>query len=199
MKARKYGVTTPLATFGALALLVLVSAALHAQDAKFHDAPASAKQLKNPYEGQQVTEEAKPLFHLRCARCHGENGEGSGNIPPLDAGKIKATPSGELYWFITKGDDKSGMPSWAKLPSKQRWLIVTYAKTLGTPQSKVASAYAAGGRRRRRYAKGSSPTAAVHRLPFGSPGKNPQDHIERSAGAFCHSIGGQWPQGGGAS
>ena len=137
MKAPKFGVRASLATFGALALLV--SPALHAQDAKFHNAPASVKQLKNPYEGQQVTPVAKPPYHLRCASCHGENGEGSGNIPPLDAGKIKVTPSGELFWFITKGDDKNGMPSWAKLPAQERWLIVTYAKTLGTPQSKMAS------------------------------------------------------------
>jgi glucose/arabinose dehydrogenase/cytochrome c553 len=119
---------------------VFLSLSLQAQDTSFHNAPASAKQLKNPYEGQQVARTAKPLYHLRCARCHGENGEGSGNIPPLEAGKIKATNSGELFWFITKGDDKNGMPSWAKLPERQRWLIVTYAKTLGMAESKTAAA-----------------------------------------------------------
>ncbi len=138
MKAHRYSITASLATFGTLGLLL--SPVLRAQDANFHQAPASAKQLQNPYEGQQVTQAAKPLYHLRCARCHGEHGEGSGNIPPLEAGRIKATSSGELFWFISKGDDKAGMPSWAKLPEPQRWLIVTYIKTLGMAEPKTVTA-----------------------------------------------------------
>jgi mono/diheme cytochrome c family protein len=55
---------------------------VQAQNSTFHNAPAAARELKNPYEGQQPPN-AGALFHLRCARCHGENGEGSGNIPPL--------------------------------------------------------------------------------------------------------------------
>jgi glucose/arabinose dehydrogenase/mono/diheme cytochrome c family protein len=116
---------------------LLVSAAL-AQDSSFHGAPASAKELKNPYEGQQPPN-AKALFHLRCARCHGENGEGSGNIPPLKAERIRAVTPGEIFWFITKGDVNNGMPSWATLPKQQRWQIVTYVQTLGQPHSAAAS------------------------------------------------------------
>ena len=72
---------------------------------------------------------AKALFHLRCARCHGENGEGSGNIPALKAERIKAATPGEIFWFITKGDVPNGMPSWATLPKQQRWQIVSYVQT----------------------------------------------------------------------
>jgi mono/diheme cytochrome c family protein len=88
-----------------------------AQSSNFHNAPESAKALKNPYEGQP-TPHAKALFHLRCARCHGENGEGSGNIPALKAEKIKEVTPGEIFWFITKGDVNNGMPSWAALPRR---------------------------------------------------------------------------------
>src|SRR5258707_4939768 len=105
-----------------------------AQNSNFHNAPASAKQMKNPYEAQPP-EAGKSLYHLRCARCHGENGEGSGNIPPLAQEKIKAAAPGELFWFITQGDVNNGMPSWKTLPPRQRWLIVNYAKTLGSPQA----------------------------------------------------------------
>jgi mono/diheme cytochrome c family protein len=102
---------------------------IQAQDTNFHNAPASAKELKNPYEGQ-MPPQAKALFHLRCARCHGENGEGSGNIPALQVQKIKAVAPGEIFWFITKGDVSNGMPSWANLPTQQRWQIVTYVRAL---------------------------------------------------------------------
>ena len=124
-----------------LIFLILVSVG-NAQNSNFHNAPASAKQLKNPYADQPPVA-GKALYHLRCARCHGENGEGSGNIPPLAEEKIKTATPGEIFWFITNGDEKNGMPSWAKLPQRQRWLIVNYAKTLGTPQANQASAKAA--------------------------------------------------------
>jgi glucose/arabinose dehydrogenase len=127
-----------------IAVLLICGAA--AQNANFHNAPDSAKQLKNPYEGQPPAA-GQPLYHLRCARCHGESGEGSGNIPPLAREKIKTATPGELFWFITNGDEKNGMPSWAKLPQRQRWLIVNYAKTLGLPQTARAPAKPAPARR----------------------------------------------------
>ena len=120
-----------------IAGVLLVSQA-PAQSSNFHNAPESAKALKNPYEGQP-TPHAKALFHLRCARCHGENGEGSGNIPALKAEKIKEVTPGEIFWFITKGDVNNGMPSWAALPKAQRWQIVSYVQTLGQPRSAQAS------------------------------------------------------------
>jgi len=45
-----------------VAALLLLPAA--AQNPDFHNAPASAKELKNPYEGQQPPN-ARALFHLR--------------------------------------------------------------------------------------------------------------------------------------
>jgi len=132
LKASIRIVTVLLATL-AVATFV-ITPWIAAQNSNFHNAPASAKQMRNPYEAQPP-EAGKSLYHLRCARCHGENGEGSGNIPPLAQEKIKAATPGELFWFITQGDVNNGMPSWATLPQRQRWLIVNYAKTLGLPQS----------------------------------------------------------------
>ncbi len=97
--------------------------------------------MENPNENDpQAVAKGKPLYHLRCARCHGERGEGSGNIPPLAHGKIKAASSGEIFWFITQGDKKNGMPSWATLPKQQRWLIIDYLRTLGTAKATPAAA-----------------------------------------------------------
>src|SRR6266849_4824026 len=99
--------------------VILLAPCAKAQNSNFHNAPASARQLKNPYEDQSAAA-GKPLYHLRCARCHGENGEGSGNIPALAQEKIKAATPGELFWFITQGDVNNGMPSWKTLPQRQR-------------------------------------------------------------------------------
>jgi len=115
-----------------------------AQNSSFHGAPASAKQTVNPFENdQQAAIAGKPLYHLRCARCHGEKGEGSGNIPPFVHGKVGSVTSGELFWFITKGDVPNGMPSWASLPKQQRWQIITYVKALASAKAVPAKVAAA--------------------------------------------------------
>jgi glucose/arabinose dehydrogenase len=114
---------------------------MNAQDVGFHNAPASAKAITNPVEGDPKAAVAgKPLYHLRCARCHGEHGEGSGNIPSISHGKVQSVSAGELFWFITKGDVGNGMPSWVTLPKQQRWQIISYVKTLGTSEPSIASA-----------------------------------------------------------
>jgi glucose/arabinose dehydrogenase len=115
---------------------------LAADDTKFHNAPDSAQQMKNPYEGQPAAIAAGTQLYARnCLSCHGKSGEGSGNVPSLVDGKLETTTPGEVFWFITKGDKDNGMPSWAQLPEKQRWQIVSYVKSLGLPQTgHVASA-----------------------------------------------------------
>ena len=134
--------TRPFAgTIGILATAILLFPGLNAQNSRFHSAPASAKQIANPYEGDpQAAAAGRPLYHLRCARCHGERGEGSGNIPAFVHGKIHAVTSGEMFWFITKGDKPNGMPSWSTLPKQQRWQIITYVKTLGSGKALSTSA-----------------------------------------------------------
>jgi glucose/arabinose dehydrogenase len=138
-------------------MVALLGAAVQAQNSNFHNAPASAKPIKNPYEGK-TTPAAKRLFHLQCARCHGENGEGSGNIPALASGPVQSATDGELFWYITKGDVDSGMPSWASLPKAQRWQIVSYVKALGHP--KGSSTMAAGGTEAGARAKAATESAA---------------------------------------
>ena len=96
--------------------LLLLPAVLKAQNANFHNAPDSARQMKNPAVGQQNAESGKRLYAMRCARCHGRNAEGSGNIPALMDGVLESVSEGELFWFITNGKPDSGMPAWNSLP-----------------------------------------------------------------------------------
>ena len=106
-----------------------------ADPAGFHQAPASAAQLVNPYKGQAAAATAGGgLYAANCAACHGRSAEGTGNIPALAHGRVQQAADGEIFWFISKGAVDNGMPSWAALPEQQRWQIVTYLKTLtGTP------------------------------------------------------------------
>ena len=109
-----------------LAMSVLVAGAT------FHDAPASAKQMKNPYAGNASAVAAgRDLFAKRCASCHGKTGEGSGNIPSLVDDPTRSASAGELFWFITTGSVENGMPAWASLPEKDRWQIVSLVQALG--------------------------------------------------------------------
>jgi mono/diheme cytochrome c family protein len=107
---------------------------LLAQDAHFHNAPASSNQLKNPYAGQPTAATVGArVYATNCGSCHGIKGRGTGNIPPLSEGPTQSKPDGEVFWFITTGAVDNGMPSWASLPERQRWQIVTYLKSLKGP------------------------------------------------------------------
>ena len=124
----------------AAAILFASSSFLLANNADFHDAPESAKAMKNPYEGSaDAVKAGKPAYHLRCARCHGERGEGSGNIPPLRAAIIRRVTPGEMFWFITKGDVKHEMPSWASLSKDERWKIVSYVKAMNSANTPASA------------------------------------------------------------
>jgi len=36
-----------------------------------------------------------------------------------------------LFWLLSSGVTRKGMPVWSKLPEAQRWQIVRYLKSLG--------------------------------------------------------------------
>ena len=121
------------------AAMILLSTALVLAadvDVKFHNAPASTRATKNPYAGQAAAAQAgKALYARNCLSCHGKMGKGTGNVPSLVDGRLDSVPSGEVFWFITQGDKDNGMPSWAALPEKQRWQIITYVKAMGASQN----------------------------------------------------------------
>jgi len=128
---------------GALLLFLSLSATglALAQDANFHDAPASAAHLKNPLANDASAGEAgAKVYSANCVKCHGLNAQGIGNIPALRRGPVQKAPDGEVFWFITKGSLQNGMPSWASLPERERWELVSYIKSLSQPSHASASA-----------------------------------------------------------
>jgi glucose/arabinose dehydrogenase len=108
---------------------------LTAQVTSFHDAPSSSVRLKNPY-GQQRTAVAagSRLYATNCSSCHGSRAAGGGNVPALSKGPAQSASDGEVFWFITTGSVRDGMPSWARLSEQKRWQIVTYIKSLKNSQ-----------------------------------------------------------------
>jgi mono/diheme cytochrome c family protein len=74
------------------------------------------------------------IFSRLCAACHGTNAEGKRegdhSKPNLHNDRMKQATPGELFWLLTNGSQKNGMPSWSRLPEAQRWQIVTYLKSL---------------------------------------------------------------------
>ena len=79
------------------------------------------------------------LYGLHCAECHGVNGEGGNKGkkkgPSLRAAEIQQATPGTLFWLLTNGSVRRGMPVWSKLPEPQRWQIVTYVKSLNASPS----------------------------------------------------------------
>jgi glucose/arabinose dehydrogenase/cytochrome c5 len=136
---------TALRIFGAaLAACVAINpfaVAQHApaQTTNFHHAPASAAATKNPFGGK-VPANAKQLYKANCSQCHGQDANGTGNVPSLAHGPSQSASDGELFWFITKGDLNNGMPAWDSLPIRERWAIVSYVKSVGTALESSATA-----------------------------------------------------------
>jgi glucose/arabinose dehydrogenase len=131
---------------GWLAMLaVFAFSPLQAQNQAFHDAPASAREQKNPYAGQPAAVSAGGIAYAQnCGACHGRNGAGTGNIPALAKKNAQSATDGEIFWFITKGDVANGMPAWDKMPEAKRWQIITYVKSLrGQPAAPPGVAAAA--------------------------------------------------------
>ncbi len=114
----------------AIAALLGISA-VAAQSKRFHNAPAVTAQWRNPFSANKEAAKAgAALFSQNCAPCHGARAEGSGNVPDLRRGPTQSAPDGEIFWYITHGDAKNGMPGWPSLSRDDRWRIISFLKTL---------------------------------------------------------------------
>ena len=144
---------------------------LHAQNTSFHNAPASAREVKNPYVGQaQAVLNGKSVYGANCGACHGNTGQGAGNVPPLTHGAVQTASDSEIFWYITHGDVNNGMPSWASLPEKQRWEVVSYVKSLNGPQATSALTEPPAGGTRAKQSTALPPKAPFTDYRFETPG-----------------------------
>jgi mono/diheme cytochrome c family protein len=104
--------------------------------AELAKAPKKAAVRHNPLERDpDAVAAGGKLFALHCAECHGETAEGGRKAPSLLAEQVQQATPGTLFWILTNGVVRHGMPVWSKLPEPQRWQIVSYLKSL-TPAGK---------------------------------------------------------------
>jgi mono/diheme cytochrome c family protein len=122
-------------------LLVLISAGWVQQPAAPTAIPADAKAMVNPVKATPASlAQAKKMYGYDCAICHGEKGDGKGEIaaeqkPPLkdwtDPAALKDMTDGEIFYYIKNG--KGNMTGeGARLKDDDVWnmviLVRAYAK-----------------------------------------------------------------------
>ena len=101
-------------------------------------APEKARAKRNPLEKDpDAIAAGRILFGQRCAECHGDTAEGGKKGPSLRAAQIQNAEPGAIFWILTNGVVRKGMPVWSKLPEPQRWQLVSYIKSLGTAPQKT--------------------------------------------------------------
>jgi mono/diheme cytochrome c family protein len=106
---------------------------------EIENAPEKARAKRNPFEqNDNAVSAGKILFEQHCAECHGEAALGGKKAPSLRAVEVQGASPGAIFWILTNGVVRRGMPVWSKLPEPQRWQLVTYIKSLGTAPSETA-------------------------------------------------------------
>ena len=94
--------------------------------------PTKARAKRNPFESNSEAAAAgKNLFAQHCAECHGDAGQGGKKAPSLRVAEIQGAQPGAIFWILTNGVVRKGMPVWSKLPEPQRWQLVSYIRSLG--------------------------------------------------------------------
>ncbi len=105
--------------------------------AEIGKASEKARARRNPLEkDSEAVAAGRILFEQRCAECHGDNAEGGKKGPSLRATEIQNAEPGAIFWILTNGVVRKGMPVWSKLPEPQRWQLVSYIKSLGPAAAK---------------------------------------------------------------
>lgn len=127
--------------------------------AELTKAPRKAVARRNPLatDPEAVAAGGK-LFDMHCAECHGEMAEGGKKAPSLLAPEVQEATPGTLFWLLTNGVARRGMPVWSKLPEPQRWQLVSYIKSL---------------------APASKPTETDKTPPDGGSASHPQGRLQR--------------------
>jgi mono/diheme cytochrome c family protein len=100
--------------------------------AELAKAPKKAAARHNPLQADpDAVAAGGKLFVLHCAECHGDMAEGGKKAPSLLAPEVQQATPGTLFWLLTNGVVRRGMPVWSKLPEPQRWQLVRFIKSLG--------------------------------------------------------------------
>jgi mono/diheme cytochrome c family protein len=96
-------------------------------------APTAADSKQNPLASRpDARAGARKLFAERCTTCHGDDGRGTSKGPDLTQPDVQAQTDGALFWKISSGNSRAGMPTFSFLPEAQRWQLVLRLRSLTT-------------------------------------------------------------------
>jgi len=99
-------------------------------------APDKARTKRNPLESDpDAVAAGRYLFEQHCSECHGITADGTSKAPSLRAAEVQAAAPGAIFWILTNGVVRRGMPVWSKLPEPRRWQLVSFLKSLGTQKA----------------------------------------------------------------
>jgi mono/diheme cytochrome c family protein len=103
-------------------------------------APSSADARQNPLSHRSDVEAGgRKVFRQRCSACHGEDGSGGNGGPNLMTARVQNQSDGALFWKVSTGNTRTGMPTFSFLPEAQRWQLVMHlrAKARSTSRADV--------------------------------------------------------------
>jgi mono/diheme cytochrome c family protein len=122
-----------------LAVLITCAAILFAQEIRPIDpdwtVPEKAAHRQNPLRDKpRLAAGGRKIFERNCVQCHGDqNHERKNNAPDLASLAVQQDSDGALFWRISSGNARKGMPSFSSLPEAQRWQLVLYIRSLPKP------------------------------------------------------------------
>ena len=102
--------------------------------------PADVASVSNPVKPTPESQaKAKKLYDMDCAICHGEKGDGKGDVVNdlnlkmkdfTDPATLKNRPDGELFYHIKNGQPDLKMPPEApRAKDDDIWNLVTYVRS----------------------------------------------------------------------
>ncbi len=96
-------------------------------------APATVTSKLNPLANRPETAlGGRKVFQQRCSTCHGDDGRGTTKAPDLAQPEALAQSDGALFWKISSGHSRAGMPAFSFLPVSQRWQLVLHLRTFSS-------------------------------------------------------------------
>lgn len=123
----------------------------------------SGAEIQDPlaYNDENLAE-GKRLYNINCSPCHGEKGDGAGQLvelpgggegpytsrPPAYATRLKEVKDGNIFYVVSYGKNMMGGYGY-QLSVKERWQVIHYIKSLagmkgpGTVTADAAAAPAA--------------------------------------------------------
>ena len=96
-------------------------------------APANVASRPNPLVNRpDAALGGRKVFQQRCSTCHGEDGRGTTKAPDLAEPEAQVQSDGALFWKISSGHSRAGMPAFSFLPALQRWQLVLHVRAFAS-------------------------------------------------------------------